>query len=58
MNVSFITNYLFSFKMIFIICKLLQCLHVSLREGVKSSGTEIPDSRELTCECWELNPRF
>ena len=24
--------------------------------GVRSSGTGVTDSCELSCECWELNP--
>lgn len=52
--------------MIAIICMLYFCLHVSTpqshlvpvepEEGVKSPGTEVSDSCELPCVCWELNP--
>jgi hypothetical protein len=31
------------------------CLHVHLFEGARSPGTEVTDSCELPCGCWELN---
>ena len=48
----FFLNYLF----IFILCALMLCLHVCLCEGGRSHGTELTDSCELPCGCWELNP--
>jgi hypothetical protein len=37
-------------------CALVFCLRVCLYEGVRSPGTGIVDSCELSCGCWELNP--
>jgi hypothetical protein len=38
------------------ICMPVFYLHVCLCEDVRSHETGVPDSCELPCRCWELNP--
>ena len=49
-------NNVFLFKIFFILCALVFCLHVCLCEGVRSPGTGAIDSCESPSGCWELNP--
>lgn len=50
-----ITTLLFTFNL-FIFIYLVVCLNVCLCDNVGSPKTAVTDSRELPCECWELNP--
>ena len=47
---------IFKIYSFFILYSLVFCLCVCLCECVRYPGTEIMDSCELPCGCWELNP--
>ena len=51
-----IPNFIIFLRFRFILCTLAFCLHVSLREDVRSPETGVTDRCKLPCGCWELNP--
>ena len=53
--------FIFMFMCVLPVCMSVYHVHAGCsrrpEEGIKSSGTEVIDSCELPCRCWEIQPR-